>query len=37
MDSWSLEIALVIRRLHEDPEIVWGPRGFELKYGLLEF
>ncbi|KAF3514252.1 hypothetical protein F2Q69_00005852 [Brassica cretica] len=27
MDSWSLEIALVIRRLREDPEIVWGPGG----------
>ncbi|KAF3498436.1 hypothetical protein DY000_02052845 [Brassica cretica] len=27
MDSWSLEIALVTRRLREDPEVVWGPRG----------
>ncbi|KAF3485232.1 hypothetical protein F2Q69_00052863 [Brassica cretica] len=27
MDSWSLEIDLVTRRLHEDPRVVWGPEG----------
>ncbi|KAF2555238.1 hypothetical protein F2Q68_00016536 [Brassica cretica] len=27
MNSWSPEIVLVIRRLREDPEVVWGPGG----------
>ncbi|KAF3573602.1 hypothetical protein F2Q69_00058466 [Brassica cretica] len=27
MDSWSLEISLVTRRLFKDPAITWGPGG----------
>ena len=26
-DSWSLEIDLITRRLREDPEVIWGPKG----------